>query len=715
MNLFNRNPPEDAPETNGLRWQRHPNDLATRIELGDIGGFLNSEVIVEPGTNAVIIADGETQGVMPPGRYSLQTIWDKIKALLSFRTPKQVSAIIIDTNDLDLQFGIADPNTARLDPNRILAYTNDPIRLNFVLQVRLCINRNSDVKPNAMDFFMNVMKGRQRYTVQDLIAHLQPEVENAVQEFVKRHSANEINGNLLKKAELEQMVELHLESTLSREGFTFHGVRAMRISHDRFDKLTQQREELLLLEGEHEAELEKRIRLFDVLKGHDVQDIAQETQKVAMHEKRAVLLARMRRSVLNDKTDELFSEQDLKDTLHEIDRQSLLREDDRAELLLDLEKSRRSRAHFLAKLDLGHRYEIKLIELQHVAGFEQAQAALLRQRLETEQGLALQRARGELQLRHVQEDADRARANALAADLRKRMLEDAQAEVERKQLTLNADLMTARTALDKARIQHEIDKLERESDRLDGEMGIALLAQMKAVRRQDDFEREERRLKSRQAELDMEIARKRAEHDMHLETLVQTQAHEIRRMETMGMLPPEALIALSSVEQGRIISELKQTDAYKLMSEEQIMALMAAKSPALAQALTAKWQAEANKGAMSPEVKALYEKMVADKDRTNLAQSDQFERLMRMQQDAMLQMGDKIKDAASNVSANVGRSQPGQTVVVTGGSGNAGATIVPPGAGGSSGAPQVAVCPKCHTNSPLGVKFCSNCGYQFYH
>lgn len=707
MNLFNRNP--NTPDMRGIAWKRDPDDFATRIEAGDINTLLNQEVIVEAGTNAIILTDGATQGVVAPGRYTLSSAGDKLRSLLTLRPAKQVTAIVVDTNDLDLAFRVEG------------VYTKDPIGLTVDLNVVVCAPAwvAKDGPPRVMTFFMNVMKGAQRYMLGDLVAHLQPEVENAVSEYVRRYTAAELNGDLGKKRGLEEAVFQHLENTLTREGFEFKGVRAARLFHPRLNAITHEREDLLLQATEEQARLEGRRRLFDALKDSDIQSLAEETQRAEMHEKRAALFARMRRSVMSDKMNELRTDADMERFVDELDREKLLRASERATFVFDLknaaEDRERARASLVARADTEERYERLMVEAQKRAALDEAQLAMqskiARQQVESEASLTLLKAQSELNARKAREDFERERQKVLDVDARTKQIEDARATAERQAIELNAQLKQAATKVEMAQAQAKMADLEREQDRLDAELGMTLLERMKAIRRKDEAEREEQRIKSKQRDLELKIMEMRAASEMEMAKMRATQSHEIERIKAMGTLSPEALLALSPTEQGRLIVELQQTREYRGMSAEQIAMLMAAKSPALAQALTEKFKAEAEGGRLGAEQKALYERMISLSSQAGAdkATADALREAMKLQQDTSLQMGGMIRDTATNVA----RAQPGNTppIVITGGQAGA---VYSASTGGAAQGGEVTICPKCQHKSVVGVKFCSNCGHKFY-
>jgi len=78
----------------------------------------------------------------------------------------------------------------------------------------------------------------------------------------------------------------------------------------------------------------------------------------------------------------------------------------------------------------------------------------------------------------------------------------------------------------------------------------------------------------------------------------------------------------------------------------------------------------------------------------------------RMQQETAF----KAMETQKDISVAYARRE-GPAVVVTPGIGPA---IVPTGRVGDLSTGEVQVCPRCKVKSPIGSKFCANCGERFY-
>jgi len=158
---------------------------------------------------------------------------------------------------------------------------------------------------NPVLFLQTLMKARRRYGLEQLRDYLYVEIENAAQEWISPYSISDLATKMRLKDELELALDTHLRHTTERTGLELVQVRALDLAHEYLDRVTNERAKAFLQISEEEAKLENRKRLFDVLTERDLQELAEETAKVAQHERRTVVWDRMRRAVLSDRMAEL--------------------------------------------------------------------------------------------------------------------------------------------------------------------------------------------------------------------------------------------------------------------------------------------------------------------------------------------------------------------------------------------------------------------------
>lgn len=655
--------PESGPTIEGRRWAKSPDDFAVRVEVDDVPGLFRKDLIVEPGTRALLLEDGKNMGgELGPGKYTLQSA--------GLTSAKTATAILVDSGDTDLEFTIPD------------LFTTDPMRITVDCRLVASVD-------NAVMFLTNLMKGERTFSLGRLRQYLFDEIQNAASEAVGRHSVQELSSNLALKEELATDIEAHLNRTFRRMGLRFDRVRALNFRHERWDQVREAQEDLFLQISTEEALAAGRKRLADVLHEKEIQEIAEETRKVERYEKRAQTWARMRRAVTSDRMDEVQTEEDFASFMREIDKQRLIEENELEELKREFAERKEdhtlARGHLLAKAELEREYELRMVELtqqrdlsREQLEFEQEQARL---RLEGE--LAIEEKRWTFELRRQREEAEFRREQA-AADRQER--------------------------LDEALTEAEIEDLEREQDEKDLELGLRALREMKATRREDEEARMRIQWEDDRRRLEAELAAEERRLEMELKQRREDHAHELKRLEAYAQMSVESLIAATGSEQGRLLVELQKTESLKGMTEEQILALAAENSPEVAKAFQEKFRAMPAE--FQQQLKDMYEARLADKD----ASAERQERQQREIAQQLREMFNKALEEQRKTAEALaqGRGESGSPTVIFGPGGER--TVMGAGAATttSEGGRRVAVCRNCGEESPVGTKYCQNCGEAFY-
>lgn len=240
--------------------------------------------------------------------------------------------------------------------------------------------------------------------------------------------------------------------------------------------------------------------------------------------------------------------------------------------------------------------------------------------------------------------------------------------------------------LDTERKEHEL-KLEKERkdaelDRIEAEQGINLLKQMKAAKREDAAGYQALEIDKMQKEVELEE----------------------QRLKARSAATDEAIISMTEGKQAEHISELARMKLATGLTDEQILALGAKDSAAIADAFKERYKSKS-----AEEIMKIYEDRLGDKDefaRTIQEIADKGgDRIERMAAKALEQMG---TTAATRAQGATG----GGTTVVTGG--GAGQPVVVGGSASSAPPVQevkkVVLCPECNAELPVGTRFCTNCG-----
>jgi len=287
---------------------------------------------------------------------------------------------------------------------------------------------------------------------------------------------------------------------------------------------------------------------------------------VGMSKQRAAVWNRMRHAVLSDRMAEVRTEDELEAFLREQDKQKLIRDEEYEDLKYAF-------AEVQGDHELQHRYIQHKIEVEWQK--EMDRIALL----------------GETELLELRLMRRNMELQALLNEERIQAIERKRTEIEVRQRELEM-------ALQKAKTQAEITAIQREQDRLDGELGIHLLGLMDA--RKIKKQREEMLLEAEQEErvLERRLREERARHEAEME-----------RLQLLSQASVELLISVSGAEQAGLLADLKRTETLAGMTEEQILALAAERSPKVARAFQEKFRA------FSAEQQAeMYERMLKDRE-----------------------------------------------------------------------------------------------------
>ena len=544
---------------------------------------------------------------------------------------------------------LVDVLPAELEFNMGGIFTKDPIRIGMTVHVQAQVEQPAR-------FLVQMLASRERYSREDLRQYLYPEVAQLVENWIGQHTVQELAEDLSLKEKLELALDEALKPTLARLGLKFIAVRTLNMNMEHLDHIKGIRSNYALQVTEAEAEAQGRQSLLAAMKQLNLQKMAEEIAKVEDEEKRADLYHRMRQAVINGKMDEVRSEAEFDTFLDDMDRKKLLREKERADLLRtwkeDAEDQGRTRAHMLAKLETQQKYELAVADLN-------MRQDLGRKDLEFEMEMQRKRAEQEYSVR-----------------------------------SLEWEYALKKEETD-AKIRSTRHKQELEEDRDDLELAWEQMDKLKAKQEREKEHDLKLKLDEQRANNELEIQRLRMQHEF-----------EMQRMDRLTNMSVEAIIATSGPEQGRILADLKRTEALKGMSEDQILALMAEHSPEVAHALEEKFRSMAA-GKASAREQEMYEKLLAERETRNRDTTEAW----RESTQAVRGMADKALDSVKDTATAFARGQGGTPVIITE------SGVIRAVDRGRHSADESAsdskTCPKCGRAVLAEAYFCQHCGNKF--
>lgn len=657
-----------APEIRDQRWSRREGDFAVRIEADDLPGLLRRGIAIQVGTNAMLIEDGADRGMLGPGNHTLDSLDDRLLNWISLRHTKKVSILLVDVNPAELEFNLGG------------IFTKDPIRIGMSVRIQAQVEQPAR-------FLIQMLANRERYSLEDLRMYLYPEVANTAENWVSQHNAQELGEDLRLKEKLELTLEEALRPTLARLGLRFISLRTFDINLEHLDRIKGIRSSYALQVTESEAEVQGKQRLVDIMKQLNLQKLAEETAKVEDEERHAELYQRMRQAIMAGRMDDVRSEAEFNAFLNDIDRQKLLREKERTDLLgtwkEESDDRERARSHVLAKLYVEREYELRAIDFQQRTDFSEKE-------LEAELRMERMRAGKQFEIDAAKSDYELNRRRSLA---------EFESRAAEEKLRFDEMEQKSRRTSNAEDADEKIRQFDKEIDI--GLKGLRGIKQVRLESERGQWELEQQKTEfqwsQRQKELEIEMQRERIRMDL-----------ELNRLDKLGELGIEALIAASPVEQGKILADLKKTESLRGMTEEQILAAAAKDSPDVAHALAEKYKAiaEGKSGEMQRE---MYEKLLVEKETRERASIDAWDKASSRAKETTERALDRMAETAQAFA----RGQSGTPVVITDLSGvrSASSTGGPPtGTNPRDGSKN---CPKCGRFVQVDAHFCLYCGNKF--
>ena len=241
--------------------------------------------------------------------------------------------------------------------------------------------------------------------------------------------------------------------------------------------------------------------------------------------------------------------------------------------------------------------------------------------------------------------------------------------------------------LSQARKDAEAQGITRETQRLDGELQLALAAHGAAQERMNQQESNRLELDKRDSEQELAFKTRERELDLRIRELRERHQLELDSMRSMETVSLHTLIAVAPGEKAPLLAELARTEALKSLSPEQILAIASEKSPELGNAL-----AEMAVRGDNEQAQAMYERLISEqKDSAAEMRQTQREMTQTMQEmfNKALESQAQVISAFAQGGGSAGQTQPGGTPSP------------------SAQSQRVVVCRRCQQESPVAYQILS--------
>ena len=654
--------------------------LVKKIDTKEVSGFFSTKIEVPSGTKTLVFENGRNCGELTPGPYTLETFMGKL-----FLTSKnQVLFSCRDTN-----FRI-DYSTSCL--------TKECLRVNVNLQISYSID-------NTTLFVQNLMGSRDLYTEADFRTDTDPLILAAIQETIAQYSIKEF-GTTESRQFLVTSLENAVLNSLSRYGIRFKDALLSSVSHERFDAIKEQKEELWLVkEGneiskeEREAKLAARFdEITDQEKLNDLEILEKQVRndrnegELAVAKRRLEYNKNLRKVVQANEFDKLATQSEMEQFLFEQDKTGILREEEKKELLQGIdwaqEEKEIRRQQFLKKLDIQFQHEL---EDYQILLLHQKKLATLEQEMELARKVESEDNRKWLAQLDKEKTERKARQDELTDEdviVRKKaeiLIHQEQVESRLAELRRERENAEAAANLDR---QKQMDQWSLELQNGTFKNQLEKIEGIRRIKEQKERFKMEMYKQKLTFEAEIQAAKEASDRAFKLDVIQSLKGMDYQTVQ---------LVVLSTITkpemQNSIIKALEiysNTVAAQTQSQTEIAKAQAEAEVAKAQALA---QNDASKAALDVQTKA------------NDQLKDMMKQVMEMQErnaDRMVQMNSQSVTAMGNMN--------NAPVVVTPG-------FPPVQAGTNPQGPaqeekKVLLCPQCRAEVSANQKYCPNCGKQ---
>lgn len=539
------------------RWSVPDNVFASRVMLPDLKnvfepqGFFrwlaktagSESIVIEPGTVAYFIEDGQEVGYLPSGQHTMQGVLECLK----FWKIKQATVILTRGEDQHLNVDLEGI------PTRVGLMIDAQIRLSIQIK-------------DVASFLDNYMGVASEISFDHLSNNLVPIITQSAEQAIRLKTPEELQSGVLAET-LSTTVSEQLSVRMKRYGLNFIQIETVEITHQGLTDLNEQKGKIWLAE-----------------------------QKLQDNLRRLKVNSDLRKQHTSDAMDKIETREEYLNFISQVDKDKLIREDDVEELSFEFDNRKSDRKtlrdHMVRLLDIKRDFELESLNSE----FEyQTDLTALNREIElagvshTKDSAALiQMLELQKQKRSAKHDEQRAdwalwrdkqdvkRDESWESALHRRQLQDVETDI-----AVGGSERDSRVALIEDELQNKLanSKLVREQRRKEFELEIEdkesgiQMDRLRAVQSMNaKFTEDEARLKSELEELKLEKSGQR----------------RIDEIKSLKGSTTDELVALTNPENARLLAAMKTNDVVtqgKKDASEQALKLVEEKGTAVAQAL----------------------------------------------------------------------------------------------------------------------------------
>jgi hypothetical protein len=534
------------------RWKVSVDDFAARIQIPDLEGYFfkwipkGRQLVIEPGSRAIVIDHGVMIGEVPAGAYTLESFTER----LEFWQERQVTVILTRCEETVFQLVLKDLPAAE--------GLCGSLEILWALQLA-----------DPVPFLENLFGARETLSRTELEKHLRPLVTQGLYAACGRTSIDQLVSPEIGSL-LSEQLDSYLSVRLQRYGLKFVGLQSARMECPELARHQERAGKNWL--AARETQLLRAARQVGDERLQERLDLVQERVPV----RRALMDA-----LLSDKFAKIESAEEFRKQVEAIDKDRLLRKEEKDNLVAGYMARQQdrdaAREHALAVLEIDRERELGELKSQidyavqeksltqeiELTRLNQTKESLVwRQELEREREAAVHH-------RQLRQDKVQSHWNEVlqARELKR---DDSWKELAHRRRMEDVETELALVRTDRAR---RVSLLESETKtRLAAEQ--LQFEQQRAVWELDLREKKSASQLERLAriqEMNARFAERQQRTRLDLENLREDAAHrrELDRMQAMQSVSAEVLIVTAKTENASLLADLKKHEASQATARSQ--------------------------------------------------------------------------------------------------------------------------------------------------
>lgn len=291
--------PAERIDLAGGVWDRKPDQFAQRFELGDAKLVLQSGLMIQEGTLALLLDGGKETKILGPGRHTPE---GTLRSINWFGNPPPRSAVLVDAGDVVFRVDF----TGRGDG---AGPATTPLRSAEELPVSAIAEITLRFDPRGAEAFLgNFLKERRTVSTKDVCAWLYEETLSAVRDLCQQSTIEDLVKDPERRPRMEEAIRRALEEPMKRCGLTLVRVGAVEFYGAAYEEMRGRYGEL----DKQRRLLEFEKKQLELLADRELSEI----DDTRLHERRAddVKMERAKRAAdVQDYLDQLAQEKQLTD------------------------------------------------------------------------------------------------------------------------------------------------------------------------------------------------------------------------------------------------------------------------------------------------------------------------------------------------------------------------------------------------------------------